>query len=103
MAILLLWFGQALYLPAQRQIDGDVIDFLRRVFEVERMYAVGMLENVLLGSAKDSPRHKSPPPRPGNPAGDFQGELCYQWLRGTFPVRLVRQFHLSRDGNVLLN
>lgn len=60
MAVLVYRGGGAAHLPAERQLDSDVVDLLERVVKIDGVHAVAVIEQVLFGRAEQAHRHQRP-------------------------------------------
>src|ERR1700733_14095318 len=94
-----LRLGHGAGLPAQRQVDGYIIDVLVGKGEVDRVYTVGMFEEMFFSSTENSRRDQNAPSRRCGPTRNFYFVLCDEG-GGAVPVRLVAQLNLNRGGNV---
>src|SRR5260370_14875389 len=84
--ILLLPQWNASYLPARGKLDGYVIPLLVRVFKVDGIDAVSVLEGMFFPSGEDASRNQHSLPRIRRPARNLQVKLSRQRSFRTAPI-----------------
>jgi hypothetical protein len=82
----LLWW-QTFHPVVGWQLNRNLIQFLPRVMEIDRMDALGMLERMLAVHLEDSRGEQHPAPGRGREVGDDHFALHLQRFLGAFPVR----------------
>src|SRR5271170_3402168 len=90
----------AAHLPAKREFDGGVVELAERKCEIDGVFAVGVLENVLFGVAEQTYLQKSAFARSGNPSRHLEIELGDHLFRGVRPVRTIGEFDVDARGNI---
>ena len=101
--IVVLRLRQAACLPAQRQLNADIIGFFKQVLKVKRMNPGGMLKHMFFGTAEQTDRKQRTLSRAGSPAGNLQGILGNHAWRRARPVRLVGEFDFDPCRNDFLH
>src|SRR5215472_2102948 len=71
-AVLVVLRRQAADLPAGRERDGHVIQLFKRKIEVNRKYAVAVVEYPLFRGTENPDRQKHSPPGARAPSGNLQ-------------------------------
>src|SRR5690349_1548384 len=98
-----LRFRQTANLPLQRQLDGNIIDPMKWEFEINRMDAIGVVEDMFLAGAEQAHGNEHAVSCSGSPSRDLEMKFRDQGIRRTLPVGRVGQLDVNSSRNVLFD
>src|SRR5215472_4993062 len=90
-------------LPAWRQFNRHVLEFFVRVFDVDWVYAFGMLEQMLFDCRENGRGNDGSTSSARCPIGDTHIQFGHQWRFGTAPIGLARESYFAGSRNQILD